>query len=128
MPGYQLMHVQYSGGKDYVEGKNSIPNATVRMRKPDGSEVVEAATGNGPVDAVITAIQRALGIHVELEDFFVSAINSGSEAEGEVGMGVKDDGTVHKASARNTDIVIASAEAFVQALNKFEGVVAVHSP
>mgnify|MGYP001578382409 FL=1 len=128
MPGYQLIHVQYSGGKDYVGGKDSIPTATVQMKKPDGSEVTEAAVGNGPVDAVFKAIQRALGIRVELLEFSVSAISSGSEAIGKVVVQIKDDGAEHEGSALGTDIIVASAEAFVDALNAaFEVAVVAHT-
>ena len=125
MSGYQLTHIQYSGGRD------SIPTATVKVKKPDGSEVVEAASsGNGPVDAVFNAIQRALGICIELVEFSVEATSPGSEAEGKVVVRVHQNGIVYEGSGLGTDIIVASAEAFVDALNKkaFEVVVAVHSP
>ena len=124
MPRYEVVKVHYSGGK------SSIPTATVTVKGPDGSEVTEAAVGNGPVDAVFKAIQRALGLQVELLEFSVSAINSGSESVGKVVVRIKDNGVEHEGSALDTDIIVASAEAFIVALNKqtaFNAEVAAHT-
>lgn len=125
MFGYQVIHVQYSGGNE------SIPTATVKLKRPDGLEVSEAAaSGNGPVDAVFKAIQRTLEIRIEFLDFSVSAISSGSEAVGRVTVQIKDNGEMHEGVGLGTDIIVASAEALIDALNKkalFEATVATHT-
>lgn len=125
MSRYELANIQYSGGKQ------SVPTATVRVKKPDDSEVTEAAiSGNGPVDATFKAIQRALGIHMELVDFSITAVSSGSEAVGQVSVSIKENGATHKGEAFGTDIIVASAQAFLDALNKkvaFDHTVTVHT-
>lgn len=125
MSEYQVVAVKYA------RGMNFVPTVTVQLKKPDASEVIEAdVSGNGPVDAAFKAIQRALGITIELEDFKVSALGSGSDAEGQVDVQIKDNGSTHKGQGRSTDIIIASVNAFVDALNKkaqFDAVVVAHT-
>lgn len=111
MPRYEVPYVQYSGGK------SSIPTATVTVKKPDGLEVTEAATGNGPVDAVFKAIQRALGMTIEIQEFSVSALRPGSSAEGRAVARIKHDGVEYEGAGVDTDIIVASARAVVDALN-----------
>ena len=126
MFGYKVLCVQYN------KGGLGTPTATVKVQKPDGSMVSEASIGNGPVDAVFKAIWRALGLQLELElvDFSVSATSSGSETSGQVVVHIQKDGQVHEGTGLGTDIIVASAEAFVEALNKmekFEAAVAAHT-
>ena len=127
--GYELMEIHYSGGSH----ASHVPTATVRIKTLDGSVVTEAATsetGNGPVDAAFKAIQRAIKINVELVEFFVSSIGPGSEAIGKVIVRIKDNDDVYEDSGLSTDIIIASAEAFVNALNNkvaFEATVVAHT-
>ncbi|OHA70555.1 MAG: hypothetical protein A3D64_01740 [Candidatus Wildermuthbacteria bacterium RIFCSPHIGHO2_02_FULL_49_9] len=121
---YRVIQVQYSGGSE------SAPTAAVKLVKLDGKEVTDATTGNGPVDAVFKAIQRALGFKLELVDFTVSASSLGSEASGQVVVCIQKNGQAHEGTGLGTDIIVASAEAFVEALNKmekFEAAVAAHT-
>lgn len=115
--GYEILHIQYSGGRDQ-EGE-AIANASVMVKKPDGLEVTDASVGNGPVDAVVKAIQRACELQIELVEFKVSSrTTSGSESEGEVTVTIHDKGGSYEGTAVGTDIIVASADAYMAALAK----------
>ncbi len=101
------------------DGNTSVATATVRVRIA-GVEVPvqEAACGDGPVDALLRAIERATGVRAELESYHLQAVTSGKDAMGEVTVRVRDDGRVHVGRAVSTDVLEATARAYVQALNR----------
>ena len=100
-------------------GTGVIPTATVRMRNlQDGSLLQDAATGDGPVDAAYSAIQRIAGITVRLRDYKLKAITSGKDAQGEVTIEVEHDGKRIRGRGVSTDIIEASAMALVDAINR----------
>ncbi len=99
-------------------GTNVIPTATLRLRKAGGDEFQDAATGDGPIDAIFHVIERISGIEAELTDFQVRSISSGKDAQGEVTVEVKHDGTTFRGRGVSTDIIEASARAYLAALNK----------
>jgi len=100
-------------------GGGVIPTATVRMKRVADEQVVEdAATGDGPVDAVYSAIQRIVGYPVRLSDYQLRAITSGKEAQGEVTIEITDNGNTVRGRGVSTDIIEASAAAYVNAINK----------
>ena len=105
---------------DYLHvtsGTAAVPTATVRLLK--GTEVLEeAAIGDGPVDAVYRAIDRVTGIETQLVSYTLNAVTSGKDALGEVTVQVKDNGNVYVGRGTSTDIIEASARAYLQALNK----------
>ncbi|MCL2793365.1 MAG: 2-isopropylmalate synthase [Spirochaetaceae bacterium] len=100
-----------------ISGNKAVPTATIKIRHND-EVVTEAATGDGPVDAIFKAIERAMNITTKLEEYKVQAITPGKQAMGEVKVLVTANG--HKAAGRgsSTDILEASANAYVSALNK----------
>ena len=108
---YSLEQVQV------VSGDKMIPTATVMIKKGK-EEHWEASIGNGPVDAIYQAVDRVTGIEVELEDYEVTSISKGQDAMGEVGVTVKYDGKIYYGSASSTDILLASARAYVNSINK----------
>ncbi len=77
------------------------------------------ATGNGPVDAAINAIKNIIHRQMILKDFLIQAITRGSNDVGKVHMTVDHEGNSYYGFSANTDIVAASAEAFIDAINKF---------
>ncbi|MBM3956620.1 MAG: 2-isopropylmalate synthase, partial [Gemmatimonadetes bacterium] len=86
---------------------------------PDGSTKTETAEGTGPVDAVCKAVDRILGMAINLTEFSVSAVTEGIDALGEVTMRVEaDDGRVYSGRGSSTDIIVASARAYVNAINR----------
>jgi 2-isopropylmalate synthase len=118
---YHLEHVQVSCGD------HSIPTATVSIRGPDGLVHCDADHGTGPVDAVYRAINRVIGEPNELIEFSVQAVTEGIDAVGRVTIRiqadepVKDNGyerRVFSGRGSDNDIVVASAKAYMFALNR----------
>ena len=84
-----------------------------------GEKFEASASGNGPVDAAISAIKQIIKRQTTIQEFLIQAINKGSDDIGKVHMQVEHDGAIYYGFSANTDIVVASAEAFVNAVNKF---------
>lgn len=84
-----------------------------------GEKFEASASGNGPVDAAISAIKQIVRRHTVIQEFLIQAINKGSDDVGKVHMQVEHNGQIYYGFAANTDIVAASAEAFINAINKF---------
>jgi 2-isopropylmalate synthase len=99
-------------------GDSAKPTATVTIRTPDGQELMDAAIGTGPVDAVYKAINRVVDIPNELIEFSVQSVTAGIDALGEVTIRVRHEDRVFSGHAANTDIVVASAHAYLHALNR----------
>jgi 2-isopropylmalate synthase len=101
-----------------MSGDKTIPTATVVLRRGK-KEYVESATGNGPVDAVFKAIDRIVAIkNITLEDFSITAVTSGKDAIGEVSLSVHTDGSSYSGHGTDTDIIVASTKAYLNAINK----------
>jgi 2-isopropylmalate synthase len=84
-----------------------------------GEKFEAAASGNGPVDAAIKAMKQIIKRNMTLQEFTIQAISRGSDDVGKVHMQVEHDGSVYYGFGANTDIVAASLEAYVDAINKF---------
>lgn len=84
-----------------------------------GEKFEACATGNGPVDAAITAIKQIIHRQMIVQEFLIQAITRGSNDVGKVHMTVEYDGNHYYGFSANTDIVSASTEAFIDAINKF---------
>jgi 2-isopropylmalate synthase len=118
---YHLEHIQVSCGD------HSIPTATVCIRGPDGQQWCDADHGTGPVDAVYRAINRVIGEPNELIEFSIQAVTEGIDAVGRVTIRIEADDPVQEnggerrvfsGRASDTDIVVASAKAYMFALNR----------
>ncbi|HEY9808574.1 MAG TPA: 2-isopropylmalate synthase [Halomicronema sp.] len=99
-------------------GDRARPTATVTLRTPAGEELTDAAIGTGPVDAVYRAINRVVNVPNELIEFSVQSVTAGIDALGEVTIRLRHNGQVYSGRAANTDIIVASAHAYVNALNR----------
>lgn len=99
-------------------GPNVVPTAGVRIRLSDGSIADNATIGDGPIDALFKAIDLATGISGKLLDYNIQAITSGKDAMGEVYINVDIHGKNVKGRAVSTDIIEASAKAYLNAINK----------
>ncbi|MGB3729811.1 MAG: alpha-isopropylmalate synthase regulatory domain-containing protein, partial [Thermodesulfobacteriota bacterium] len=108
---YKVISANYSGGSDMR------PVATVKLLI-DGDEVTVSEVGDGPVDAAYQAVSKATGLNPKLEAYNVAAITEGIDAQGEVTVRVEDEGVITQGQGSNTDIVVASVKAYVNALNK----------
>lgn len=100
-----------------VTGKGLESMASVRLSIA-GESFEASSTGNGPVDAAIKAIKQIIKRKVILEEFLIQAITRGSDDVGKVHMQVEYDKQIYYGFGAHTDIVTASAEAFIDALNK----------
>jgi 2-isopropylmalate synthase len=92
--------------------------ASVRMRDSNGQVVEDAALGDGPVDAIYSAIQRLTGIEVKLTDYRIRAVTRGKEAQGEVQIELEHTGRKIRGRGLSTDILEASALAYLTAVNR----------
>ncbi len=102
-----------------VCGDVATPTATVRITDENGEEHVAAATGAGPVDAAYKAIDQVVAVHGDLHEFVVKAVTRGIDAIGEVTVRiVASGGAVYSGRGSDTDIVVSSAKAYVNALNR----------
>ncbi|BAQ63249.1 2-isopropylmalate synthase [Geminocystis sp. NIES-3709] len=99
-------------------GDHSSPTATITLRTPDGQELSDAAIGTGPVDAVYKAINRVVNIPNELTEYSVKSVTAGIDAMGEVTIRLKHEGKTYSGYAANTDVIVASARAYISALNR----------
>jgi 2-isopropylmalate synthase len=98
------------------------PRAEVAVRMPDGAEATGESSGDGPVDAIFGAIQAATGTEAELRQYTVSAVTEGEDALGEVTVMLRAHGRLASGQGVATDILEASARAYVRALsNALEG-------
>jgi 2-isopropylmalate synthase len=97
----------------------AVPHATVKI-KIDGEEHVGHAIGDGMVDACFKALSDLTGMHPRLDRYVVKAITGGADALGEVSCLVSADGVSVMGQGSHTDIIQASALAYLNALNKLE--------
>jgi 2-isopropylmalate synthase len=88
------------------------------MRDPKGNVVQDAATGDGPIDAICRTMDRITGTAGKLCDYKIRAITSGKDALGEVTVEVEFDGVRLRARAVSTDVIEASAKAYLNAINR----------
>lgn len=109
---YALEHVQVSCGN------HNLPTATVRLRFPDGQIVADADLGTGPVDAVYRTINRIIHVPNDLIEFSVKAVTEGIDAVGEVTIRIQSNTQIYTGRGANTDIIVAAAKAYMNALNK----------
>lgn len=131
---YQTSEVYSLEGLQVACGTMGMPTATVRLRGPDGTTHDQAMIGTGPVHATYQAIDAIVGIPNTLLEFHINAITEGIDAMGEVTVRLQaDNGSIpHRTSPQNghvrvrtfggygadTDIIVASAKAYLSALNK----------
>jgi 2-isopropylmalate synthase len=112
-PNWQLISLHTTAGI------NVLPTATISIRRPDGEIVQDAAIGDGPVDAIFKAVERVTGVHANLREFVVRSVTQGKDAQGEVTLEleVESDDRSFRGRAASTDIIEASAQAYVNAVN-----------
>ncbi len=99
-------------------GDPGVPTATVRLRAPDGQILTDVALGTGPVDAVYKAIRTITGVSDRLVEFSVKSVSGGIDAIGEVTVRVESGGKTYLGRGASTDIIVASAKAYMNALNR----------
>jgi len=129
---YQPREVFTLDGMQVACGTMGMPTATVRLRGPDGVTRTAAAVGTGPVDATYKAIDAIVQVPNTLLEFSVHAVTEGIDALGEVTVRIQSNDGQHKLDAQkevdqprtfgghgaDTDIIVASAKAYLSAVNK----------
>jgi 2-isopropylmalate synthase len=131
---YQVREIYSLDGLQVACGTMGMPTATVRLRCPDGSLQVQAAVGTGPVDATYKAIEAIVRAPTALQEFSIRAITGGIDAIGEVTVRLEseEESGAPREMAQNgrikprtygghgaeTDIIVASAKAYLSAINK----------
>jgi 2-isopropylmalate synthase len=99
-------------------GTSTIPTATVTLKDAAGETLQDASVGDGPVDAIYSAVQRLTGIKVTLTDYRIRAVTKGKEALGEVQVELEHSGRKIRGRGLSTDILEASALAYLAAINR----------
>lgn len=108
---YQLISVNVASGTEMQ------PTATVVL-EVEGKREVATSMGNGPVDAALNAIKKIVHTHAVMRQYLVAGITGGTDAQGEVTVRLEEEGRVVLGQGSDTDIVVASAKAYIHALNK----------
>lgn len=99
-------------------GTGTIPTATMDLKHQDGRRVQDAATGDGPVDAAFKCLERIVDVTARLQEYNVRSVSKGKDAQGEVTVEIEVNERIHHGKGVSTDIIEASAVAYLQALNK----------
>ncbi|MDR3235155.1 MAG: 2-isopropylmalate synthase [Prevotellaceae bacterium] len=84
-----------------------------------GEKFEAAASGNGPVDAAINAVKHIIRREMTIQEFLIQAMNKGSDDVGKVHIQIEHNGATYYGFSANTDIIAASVEAYIDAINKF---------
>jgi len=109
---WELVRFQVNSGTDVIS------TATVVLRDATGTERMEAATGDGPIDAIYSAMQKLTSVFVKLEDYQTRAVTSGKEAQGEVTVAVRHNDRQVRGRGFSTDVIEAAAKAYLSAINR----------
>ncbi len=98
-------------------GNKIIATATVSLLK-NGELVMEAATGDGPVNAAFKAVERTVGFELELQDYSLKGVTEGTDALGEATVRVIKDDRIYVGRGVSTDVIEASVKAYINAINR----------
>lgn len=112
---YELEYVSFSSGTC------SIPTVTMKLRRQDGSVITDASIGDGPVHAAFRTVERICGAEGRLKSYRINAVTPGKDAQGEVTLTAEFDGAGFNVGGKgySTDVLIASVEAYLDALNGY---------
>jgi len=99
-------------------GDQGVPTAAVRLIGPDGKMKEDAALGTGPIDALYKAINRIVKVPNSLTEFTVKSVTEGIDAIGGVLIRIESDGVTYTGRSADTDIIVSSAKAYINALNR----------
>ncbi len=111
---WELVRLQVSSGTDMVA------TAMVVLRDSAGTQQMDAATGDGPIDAVYSAIQRITGVSVRLEDYQTRAVTAGKDAQGEASVQLRHRDRGVRGRGHSTDVIEAAALAYLSAINRIK--------
>ncbi len=107
----ETMQIQY--------GTNSIPTATVRLTTPDNKTLQEACTGNGSVEALYAALDKLIAEELELVDYQITSVGRGKDALAQSHVQLLVNGEQMNGRGSAQDVIEASANAFMNAVNRY---------
>lgn len=102
---------------EVVCGTSVTPSATITL-KINGVEKIASSTGDGPVDAAFSAVDKIIKKKVSLEEYLVQAVTGGSDDVGKVHVQIEYKKSVYYGFGADTDVIVASVKAYLDALNK----------
>ena len=106
-------------GLQVATGTAGMPTATVELEEVGtGEPLRDAATGDGPVDAIFRAVERLTGVSLQLSDYQIRSVTGGKEAQGEVRLEARHGDATVTGRGVSTDVLEASARAFVNCINR----------
>ncbi len=101
-----------------TSGTSTVPTATITLEDASGTKMTDASIGDGPIDAIYSAIQRITGVRGELVDYQIRAVTGGKDAQGEVHVELRHHDVTVKGRGVSTDVIEASAKAYLAAINR----------
>ena len=113
---WDLVRFQVNSGTDLIS------TATVVLRDSAGVEALDAAAGDGPIDALYSAVQRITGVVTTLEDYQTRAVTGGKDAQGEVTVRVRHRDHTVRGRGLSTDVIEAAAKAYLSAINRIRSI------
>jgi 2-isopropylmalate synthase len=106
-----------------VATRNDQPaRVTIRLEHADGRVVAHDQAADGPVDAVVKAIDHATGIHVQVRTFEVHSVTVGEDAQGEAVLTVEHNGRSYRGAGISTNILESAARAYLEIINRIEAI------
>jgi 2-isopropylmalate synthase len=111
---YRLVYLNVSAGSTVR------PTATVAVEIGSDTQVVKAGFGTGPIDACFNTIADMTSTRSRLMHFGISSLTGGTDAQGEVTVRLEEDGMVALGQGSDPDIIVASAKAYINGLNRME--------
>jgi 2-isopropylmalate synthase len=124
-----LMHDESAGSQGYrlaamsindggAQGSDVRASATVELSDPNGERFTETAKGDGPVDALFSALAAATGVDLVLESYQVHSVGLGADARGEANLSVRYNGNEFEGTGTSKDVIEASALAWLDVANR----------
>jgi len=105
---------------EVASSTGEIATATVVLRDTTDTQRTVSATGDGPIDAIYSAIQEATGVSVTLEDYTTRSVTRGKDAQGEVAVAVRHRDRQVRGRGSSTDVIEAAALAYLAAINRIK--------
>ncbi len=100
-------------------GSHSIPTASVALKTDEEEIVKDANVGDGPIDAIYKGISRLTGVETKLTEYSIQTVTEGMDAQAVITIKFEKDGKVYSGRASDTDIIVASALAYLNGINRY---------
>ncbi|MFT3761480.1 MAG: 2-isopropylmalate synthase [Pseudoxanthomonas sp.] len=114
--GYRLASMKIADGQQGDGGQRA--SATVELSDPDGERFSETASGDGPVDALFSALAAATGVQLTLDSYQVHSVGMGSDARGEASLSMRHGDREYEGTGTSKDVIEASALAWLDVANR----------